>query len=93
MRARCTSVIGRRRNVLRVPVECVEGSGIEATVQIVTSAVKAGKPAETRAPRRVRVGLRGDSAVEILDGLREGERVSPGAYHGPKRKTLDIKMD
>lgn len=91
MSARCTIVVSRNRNVLRVPTNCVEGVGDNTTVKVVTSTVKDGKPAETVTPRKVKVGLRGDDFVEILDGLKVGEKLRPAAYTGPPRKAIDMR--
>jgi HlyD family secretion protein len=93
MSARCTIVIARRQGILRLPIGCVEGDGPAATVQLLTRGMKAGRPVDLPEPRRVRLGLRGDSHVEILEGLREGERVKPGVFRGPKRKALDFNFD
>jgi len=90
MSARCSIIIARKRSVLRLPADCVEGDGKDAKVQIAKSTVKDGKPVETYETRSVVAGLRGDSQVEILSGLNAGERVKPGVYKGPARKALDI---
>ncbi len=92
MSARCTIVIDRRKNVLRVPGSCVEGSGNKATVQVVTATTKDGKTINTHTPRAVTTGLRGDSHTEIVSGLRQGERVKPGAYTGPARKEIGLEF-
>ncbi len=92
MSARCTIVIAQRKGVLRLPTNCVVGAGSEGTVQIVTETMKDGKKVETTTPRTVTVGLRGDDFVEILSGIKEGERVRPSAYVGPKRKEVEINM-
>jgi HlyD family secretion protein len=93
MSARCTIVIDRKKNVLRLPNNCVEGEGAKAKAQVVTVTHKDGKPVDTAAPRPVVAGLRGDSHVEIVSGLKEGERVKPGAYTGPKRKAMDLNFE
>ncbi len=93
MSARCSIIIARQRNVLRLPGDCVEGDGANASVQIATSTLKDGKRMETYQRRAVTAGLRGDSHVEIVSGLKQGERVKPGVYKGPVRKALDMHMD
>lgn len=91
MSARCAIIVSRRRNVLRVPTNCVQGEGANATVQIVTETTKNGEKVETTTPRQVTVGLRGDDFVEIVSGLKEGEKVRPAPYTGPPRKTIEMR--
>jgi multidrug resistance efflux pump len=68
MTADAVIVIERRQDVLRLPRAVVRaGEGDTATVQVWN-----GHEAE---PREVRLGLRGDTYVEILSGLEEGEMV------------------
>jgi HlyD family secretion protein len=95
MSARCNIIISRKNNVLRLPNGSVEGDGNKAKVQIVSKGVKDGKPADIFTSKSITAGLRGDSHVEILDGLKEGDRIKPGAFTGPKRKSLgmDVAVD
>lgn len=93
MSAKCSIMVARRRNVLRLPTEGVAGEGDSAEARIVSQAVKDGRKVDSFTPRKVRIGLRGDTFVEILDGLKEGEQVKPNDYTGPKRKAIDINMD
>lgn len=90
MSARCTIVIARRRGVLRLPTDGVSGDNPGATAQVVTKGVKEGKPADVVTRRPVTLGLKGDNFIEILTGLREGERVKPVPFTGPKRQSLDV---
>lgn len=92
MSARCAIIVARRTGALRLPVNCVQGTEAKGIVQIVTSAAKDGQPTETIVKRDVVVGLRGDDFVEILSGMREGEKVRPNPYSGPPRKEIDIDM-
>lgn len=92
MSARCAMIVARRKNVLRLPANCVLGTGDKATVQIVTDVVKDGQKTQKTESRPVVVGLRGDDYVEIVSGVKEGEKVRPGAYTGPPRKAIDIQM-
>jgi HlyD family secretion protein len=90
MSARCTIVIARRKGVLRLPNTCVPEDGAGASVQIVTAPPAGSKQPAVYTSRKVAAGLRGDAYVEILSGLKEGEKVKPGAFSGPKRRGLDI---
>ncbi len=66
-----TITIDSRTNVLRLPRALVRaGSGSTAQVKVWANG--------QTATRQVKVGLRGDLYVEILDGLREGEQVVSG---------------
>lgn len=93
MSAKCTIIIDRKSNVLRVPNGCVEGSGANAKVQVVTQTVKNGQKTDVFTPRSVTVGLQGDSHVEIVSGLKPGERVKPGEFTGPRRKSIDLDIN
>jgi HlyD family secretion protein len=90
MTAKCAIFMARRQKALRLPADAVQGDGSNATVQILTQAVKEGKTVDTYTPRKVVAGLRGDSHIEIISGLKEGEKVKPGVYSGPARKGLDM---
>ena len=90
MSARCAVIVSRQKNVLRLPSSCVSGTGGDGTVQIVTSETKNGKVVETATARKVKTGLRGDGFIEIVSGVKVGEKVRPEAYDGPPRKTIDI---
>jgi HlyD family secretion protein len=61
-------VVKRKSNVLQVPLEAVNEEGDEPIVTVLDSA---GEPA----PRVVETGLENSKNVEIVKGLREGERV------------------
>ncbi len=90
MSARCAIIVARRRKALRLPVNCVQGEGAKGIVQLVTTTTKDGQTVEKVQPRAVTVGLRGDDYVEILSGMREGDRVRPNPFSGPPRKSIDI---
>ncbi len=93
MSARCAIVVSRRKSVLRLPINCVQGVGESATVQIITTDGAGANAKETLTPRKVKLGLKGDDFVEILDGVKEGDKVRPNDYTGPVRKAIDVKMD
>ena len=62
--------VARRTEVLTLSISAIrDGTGVEPWVMVVENG---------RAQRRkVKLGVRGDSRVEILDGLREGDQVLP----------------
>jgi HlyD family secretion protein len=91
MSARCSVICSRKTNVLRLPTNCVQGTGPNATVQVVTSVTKDGKTVEATEPRQVTLGLKGDEFVEILSGLKEGEKVRPNAYTGPPIPKMNFR--
>jgi HlyD family secretion protein len=91
MSARCTIVMDRHKNVLRVPANCVTGTGADATVQVATEHKTGAKTDVTYETRKVKTGLRNESHVEILSGLKEGEKLKPGEFAGPKR--AGIRLD
>jgi HlyD family secretion protein len=90
MSARCSIIIERHRNVLRLPIDCVEGDGPAATVQIASTHVKETKTVTEYRPQKVTAGLRGDSHIEIVSGIKAGERVKPGVFKGPSRQSIDF---
>lgn len=90
MSARCTIIIARRKNVLRLPAACVKGEKAKATVAVVTRRATNNGTAETTETRKIVAGLRSDSHVEIVSGLKENETVKPGAYTGPKRRAFEF---
>jgi HlyD family secretion protein len=92
MSARCAIIVGRRTNVLRVPINCVQTAGGKSFVMLVTSTMKDGKPVETATKREVVTGLRGDDFVEIVSGVKEKDRVRANPFTGPARKTIEINM-
>ncbi|MEO7836233.1 MAG: efflux RND transporter periplasmic adaptor subunit, partial [Acidimicrobiales bacterium] len=61
-------VTAERRNVVRVPVEAVSGSGKKATVTVVSAS-------GATARRAVKLGLADNKLTEVRSGLRSGERV------------------
>jgi HlyD family secretion protein len=93
MSAKCTIVVSRRKGVQRLPSDCVEGEGSRATVQIATETMKDGKKVYAYSPRTIVAGLRGDSHIEIVSGLKAGEKVKPGIFKGPSRKSIDLDIN
>jgi HlyD family secretion protein len=88
--ARCSIIIARSRNTLRVPKNCVETQNGTDTVKVVTPSPAPDKP-EVETSRTVKVGLRGDDFAEILEGLKEGEKIRPAEFKGPARQTIEMR--
>lgn len=63
-----TLVLEQKKNVLCVPTDAVHSSGEEMYVYVLGAD-------NMREVRWIRAGLQGDNAVEVLEGLSEGERV------------------
>ena len=64
-------VLTERLEALSVPLEAVAENGNDATVLLVT-------PQNTIEQRNVRLGIQGKSRVEVVTGLKEGDRVVIG---------------
>lgn len=63
-------VVAKRRDVVQVPLELVAQDGDEATVTVLDAS---GQPVT----RKVTLGLANNKSVEIVKGLRAGERIVP----------------
>ena len=92
MTARCTILVARHKDVLRLPINCVTEKNGKATVQVITSTTANGKTSDTTTERAVTLGLRGDDYIEIVSGIKEWEKVRPNDYSGPARKEIDLQM-
>ncbi len=90
MSAKCTIVIERRENVLRLPNQCIRNMKERTEVDVVTSTMVAGKATHSTKATPVAVGLKGDTFTEIKSGTAVGTRVKPGAFTGPPRKGIDM---
>jgi len=64
-------VLAERPEALSVPLEAVAKNGSDATVVLVT-------PQNTIEQRKVSLGIQGKSRVEVVAGLKEGDRVVIG---------------
>ena len=58
---------------------------------VVTPAGKDGSGEKTEA-RKIKVGLAGDTHVEVLSGLQRGDKLKPQPFTGPKRQGVEIRM-
>jgi len=64
-------VLAEKPNALSVPLEAVAQNGNEATVLALTVQ-------NTLEERKVELGIQGKSRVEVVAGLKEGDRVAIG---------------
>src|SRR5260370_2076788 len=64
-------LLAERPEALSVPLEAVAENGNDATVLLLT-------PQNTIEQRKVRLGIQGQSRVEVVTGLQEGDRVVIG---------------
>jgi RND family efflux transporter MFP subunit len=81
--------LAHRENVLTVPIVAVQGAGNSGTVWV----LNANNEAEQRT---VRVGLRGSTLIEVVNGLNAGDRVllgDPSSYHNGEQVTPRIQQE
>jgi HlyD family secretion protein len=72
LNAECEFVVAEKKNVLVIPARAVKTEQGKKIVQVmVGDETKGGKPT----PREIKVGMETSDAVEVLDGLKEGEKV------------------
>ncbi len=79
MSARCTMVVSSKPDVLRLPIDYVGQDKDQRFAMVVGADGKA-----KRVP--VTVGETSGAFIEILSGLKEGDRVKKPEFTGPKRK-------
>jgi len=91
MTARCRIITAQKANALRLPLEAIGKEGDKAYVlRIVPNQTDPdGKPKTEKV--FVKVGLRSASHAEILEGLREGDRVQKPPFAGPQRRQFEIR--
>ncbi|MCS6830484.1 MAG: efflux RND transporter periplasmic adaptor subunit [Armatimonadota bacterium] len=93
MSAKCRIIVERRQNVLRLPKEALQFvDASTAKVSVVHRQMVDGKAVDKNETRTVKTGLRGDAFVEILEGLKEGEKVRPQPFTGPKRQQFEMNI-
>lgn len=93
MSAKCRIIVERRQNVLRLPKEALQFVDANtAKVSVVHREVVNGKTVDKNETRTVKTGLRGDAFVEVVDGLKEGEKVRPQPFTGPNRQQFEMRV-
>jgi multidrug efflux pump subunit AcrA (membrane-fusion protein) len=73
-------IVAQRRDVVEVPVDAVSRDDEDgATVAVIGSNGKSST-------RHVKLGLANNKSVEVVQGLRAGERVAIEASSGPEEE-------
>jgi HlyD family secretion protein len=68
LNASCEFIISEKRGVLVVPANAIQREGGKTYVEVMVAENKPEK-------REVRIGAIGDTFVEVLEGVKEGEKV------------------
>lgn len=71
MTARVEVVLARRQDIVKAPIEAVFEEGDKSVAYVL-----AGDPGTPPAKRTLKIGLKDEVDMEILDGLKEGEKLS-----------------
>ena len=90
MTARCRIITARKANTLRLPLEALGKEGDrDYVLRIVPNQTEPnGKPKTEKV--FVEVGLRSARYAEILDGVREGDKVFKPPFSGPQRRQFEF---
>ena len=84
MSAKCEMPVADRKNVVFLPAEYVEKKGTDYFVYFPITNPK--DPKAKPESKKVKVGLVTSSRIEILEGLKVGDKVIKPEYKGPPRK-------
>ncbi|GIV09797.1 MAG: RND transporter [Fimbriimonadales bacterium] len=90
MTARCRILTAQKANALRLPLEALgKEQDKDYVLRIVPGQTDSnGKPKTEKV--FVQVGLRSASHAEILNGLREGDKVQKPPFAGPQRRQFEM---
>jgi len=86
MSARCTMIVSELKNVLKLPAEFVGRDKDVRFVMVLPAGAKAGDPKVQPTRVVVKVGESVGAFTQVIEGVKEGDRVAKPAYNGPKRK-------
>ncbi|GMV37869.1 MAG: hypothetical protein AMXMBFR61_23770 [Fimbriimonadales bacterium] len=96
MTAKCRIITGRAKNALLLAAEAVgketgkdEYYGLLLTGKQVKDK-KTGKMVAETQRVSLRIGLKGVTQYEILDGAKEGDKFAKAPFSGPKRKPMNV---
>ncbi|MBS1701328.1 MAG: efflux RND transporter periplasmic adaptor subunit [Armatimonadetes bacterium] len=84
MSARCTMPVASKKNVIFLPIEYTEKDGDDYYAYFPAANPKDPKSKPQR--QKLKVGLVTSSRIEILDGVKEGDKVVKPEFKGPSRK-------
>jgi HlyD family secretion protein len=90
MTARCRILTAQKPNALRLPLEAIGKEGDrDYVLRIIPNQTEPnGKPKTEKV--FVKVGLRSARYAEILDGVREGDKVLKPPFSGPQRRQFEF---
>jgi HlyD family secretion protein len=90
MTARCRILTAQKTNALRLPLEAIGKEGDrDYVLRIIPNQTEPnGKPKTEKV--FVKVGLRSARYAEILDGVREGDKVLKPPFSGPQRRQFEF---
>ncbi|MCX7926444.1 MAG: efflux RND transporter periplasmic adaptor subunit [Fimbriimonadales bacterium] len=93
MTARCRIITAEKPNALRLPLEAIgKEDGKEYVLRVVPGQNEPnGKPKTEKV--FVKIGLRSASHAEILEGLREGDKVVKPPFAGPQRRQFELREE
>ncbi|MEI7985136.1 MAG: efflux RND transporter periplasmic adaptor subunit [Armatimonadota bacterium] len=84
MSAKCTMRVANKKDVVFLPAEYTEKKGNDYFAYIPAANPKDPKSKPTSVP--IKVGLVTSSKIEILSGLKAGDKVVKPEFNGPSRK-------
>ncbi|MFN7018421.1 MAG: efflux RND transporter periplasmic adaptor subunit [Fimbriimonadales bacterium] len=93
MTARCRILTAQKTNTLRLPLEALgKEAGKEYALRVLPNQYEPnGKPKTEKV--FVKIGLRSASHAEILEGLREGDKVVKPPFKGPQRRQFELREE
>lgn len=90
MTARCRIIVSVRKNVLRLPLEAVSTEGGKDYVYKLIPDPSRGAGATKKEKVFIKTGARNASHIEVVDGLKEGDKVAKPPFTGPPRRQFEI---
>ncbi len=83
MSAKCSVDVIRKNGVLVIPIEFIsrEADGVYVEIPGTT-------PGSKPTRRKITTGAETGSKIEVIDGLKEGEKIQKPKYTGPERKGM-----